>query len=529
MENTTVTTANATVVDDNVTSTWLSNVTNALTTSEIATSASDVTSIVTSTPTQPLTTMYDMGTTTEYYEYMYDEYMYPGYSFERPVYLYIWEILVIVTCLVNVIVISVLMRKKMRSATNMILTAIAISDSLTGLVTLPTYIMVYQRYDPYDPMQDDYYIDYSVNQSYTAYHYLQSGYQNQYPANYYGGEYDRNSSTSDQIYDYATQQPVDGYILTKTLCRGFMISKYFLSKSFHTISIFLTLFLGIQRYVSVAFPFKSQSFFSIKKTLIACLVIFVVSPILHAYHLGNEKAAGGLCRWELSETGCGSGCSYLWSAFVFRHFVPCVALIIVTVLFIMQLRLGEKNLRRMKTNKSQISRRMEENRRISIIVTAIVVVFLIPEIPYGIFLLYNAVDKTVNNGKNIDLETNRAIHMLYELVLVLSFHANFYIYSLFNHRFRKCLYRTYIKPLQRLVGDTRRLSISRTSLSSSRAATRKTECVSSNAEIELRALRSNSSDKSATMDTRFMESCSADITHSSHPDSHELEALNAKV
>lgn len=479
---------------------------------------------------------YDENSSYYYYEYDYgDEYMYPGYSFERPVYLYIWEILVVFVFLVNIVVISVLLRRKMRNATNMILAAIAISDSLTGLVTLPTYIMVYQNYDP---LQHHYYHDPNLNQSYSDYtHYDNTSRNGNIPQPV--NEYSSNSvnvsnSLADmagyQDYtDHVTQAPVDGYILTKSLCRGFMISKYFLSKSFHTVSIFLTLFLGIQRYVSVAFPFRSQSLFSVTNTIICCIVIFCLSPILHAYHLNSEKASNGLCQWELAEVGCGSGCAYLWFAFFVRHLIPCLALLVFTGLFIRQLRIGEKNLRRMDSTASQLSRRVEENRRISIVVTAIVIVFLVPEIPYGVFLFNNAIEKTMNNGKDINLETNRAIHMCYEILLVLSFHANFYIYTFLNRRFRKCLYRTFVKPVQRYVGDARRLSISRTSSMSHKTTTTRKTDFSSKSGNELYAIHRGSNDKSATLETKFMESFSVDITQSSHPDCHELEALNAKV
>ncbi|XP_060579358.1 uncharacterized protein LOC132736275 [Ruditapes philippinarum] len=444
----------------------------------------------------------------EDYDYDYkDIYMYPGYSFERPVYLYIWEILVIFVFLVNIIVIMVLLSRKMRNATNMILAAIAVSDSLTGLVTLPSYIMVYMRYDPLPENYGD-----QGNYSYNDYTPIYLGNDTTYGNDYYG-----------------SQMAQDGYSLSKNLCNGFMISKYFLSKSFHTISIFLTLFLGIQRYVSVAYPFKSHFLFSEGKTLIWCGVIFAVSPVLHSYHLGSNKAVGGLCQWELAESGCGAGCIYLWFAFFLRHLIPCVTLFVFTGLFIRHLHLGERNLRRMDSTASQLSRRVVENRRISIIVTAIVIVFLVPEIPYGIFLLYNAMQKTLDNGKGIKLESNRAIHMSYELLLVVSFHANFYIYTILNRRFRKCLYRTFIKPVQRYVGDPRRLSVvSRTSSNSLKTSTRKTE-FSSKSGHELNYIRRKSSEKSGTLDTKFMESFSCDITQSSHQDAHELQKLNANV
>ena len=129
-------------------------------------------------------------------------FLYEGFDFERPIYTFIWIILVIFTTLFNIVVIIVLLRKKMRNVIHMVLVAIAISDSMTRLVTLPTYIYTYSHYEP-------------------------------------GGKNSR-----------AT------YVLDKHWCNAFWLSKFFLSKWFHTVSIWLTIFLCTQRFVSV-FPQKT--------------------------------------------------------------------------------------------------------------------------------------------------------------------------------------------------------------------------------------------------------------------------------
>jgi hypothetical protein len=179
-----------------------------------------------------------------------------------------------------------------------------------------------------------------------------------------------------------------------------------------------------------------------------CLFTFLLSPILHAFHLYKNKADGGLCQWALSGPGCGEDCIYLWISFIVRHFIPCVTLVVFTSLFIHQLRKGEKKFRRTDSSSSQYTRRVSENRRISFIVTTVVVVRLIPEIPYSIFLLFNSLDVTINKGKEIDIETNRIFHLCYEICLVCSFLAHFYIYILFNSSFRKRLYEIFIKPVK---------------------------------------------------------------------------------
>ncbi|XP_060588674.1 sex peptide receptor-like [Ruditapes philippinarum] len=387
-----------------------------------------------------------------------DVFMYPGYSFERPVYLYVWEILVLLTLLQNILIVLVLMQKKMRNPTNIVLSAIAISDSLTGLVTLPTYIMVFQRYDPLD--YDVEYIDQPLEYENGSSLNIGNSYNENSTTTPFVGTYLMNNLTgtlSPVTFSNSTEPsnhasafaPVDGYTLTKTLCQNFMISKYFLSKSFHTVSIFLTLFLEIQRYVAMAHPYTYDRCLNrLKVVNLYCILTFLLSPILHAFHLYKNKADGGLCQWALSGPGCGEDCIYLWISFIVRHFIPCVTLVIFTVLFIHQLRKGEKNFRRTDSSSSQYTRRVSENRRISFIVTTVVVVRLIPEIPYSIFLLFNSLDVTINKGKEIDIETNRIFHLCYEICLVCSFLAHFYIYIIFNRKFRKRLYKMFCKPVR---------------------------------------------------------------------------------
>jgi hypothetical protein len=369
----------------------------------------------------------------ENYTYEYgDEYMYPGYKFERPVYLYVWETLVILCFIQNIIVLSVFMRRKMRNPTNNVLSAIAVSDSLTGLVTLPTYIMVYQTLDPFI-------------------------------ANNY--EYEFGNQTTLQ----PTHPPVDGYVLTKSLCRGFMFSKDVLSKSFHTISIFLTLFLEIQKYVSMAYPYKYETCFNrFKVANIYCVLTYLLCPLLYVFHLVREKAEDGLCQWEIPVAECAKDCIYLWVAFVVRHLIPSVTLLTFTILFMYQLKKGEDTFKRVDSNSSQYSRRVSENRRICIVVTTVVAVRLVPEIPYCILLLYNSVDLTFHMGKGMDIKTNRIIHMTYELCLIITFLANFYIYIIVNKTFRKHLYHTILLPLRTKLCHTLSHKRLRSSMISSR-------------------------------------------------------------
>ena len=372
-------------------------------------------------------------------DYEYKTFSYEGFDFERPIYTFIWEILVIFTTIFNIVVIVVLLRKRMRNVIHMVLVAIAISDSMTGLVTLPTYIYTYSHYEA-------------------------------------GGQHRRAA-----------------YVLDKDWCNAFMISKFFLSKWFHNVSIWLTLFLGAQRFVSVLFPFKTQRIFTMKNTFIFVMVIFVLSPILHIYHVIHMKAhvKHGLCHWTLQDNW---SIVQLWVTLLLMHLIPCILLVFMTSLMIYRLFTALSNVMGGDgRNSSMTERRHKWNRRMSIIVSTIVIAFLIPEVPYGIFLLITLVQ--IHSGNSImPLKVNRGFHAGYEILLVLSFHANFWIYTVLNKRFRSELKKTGAELLNlvyRLAGKpVRKLSVTSTSFTGGKTAE---SSLSTRTGIKLKDLGASSS------------------------------------
>ena len=321
----------------------------------------------------------DYGNTTSNNYYFY----YRFFGFEKVLYLYIWEILVILTTIANILVMLVLSRKSMRNTTHVILIAIAVSDSLTGLVTLPVY-----------------------------------------------------------IYGFSNTVGVD-LQFTEGWCEAFMLIRLFISKSFHTMSIWFTVCLVFQRFISVTRPFQAQTLYTMPKTLMMIGAVAVLSPILHVYHLTNKKAAHGRCAWTL-KSPCTGDCAYLWITIFLMHLIPCILLVIFTSLMIFVMCNAEEKIHESQliTNQRILKRRAAQNRRISIIVIVVVVIFLIPEIPYGIFLLIS-VSLRHSGEELLPLESNRAFHCAYEILLVLNFHANFWVYTIINRKFRIGLKRTF--------------------------------------------------------------------------------------
>ncbi|KAL3883350.1 hypothetical protein ACJMK2_029634 [Sinanodonta woodiana] len=312
----------------------------------------------------------DLGNDSLYY----NVFVYQLYDYEENIYIYLWTFLVILTTVANVLIVAIFVRKSIQTPTNRILLFIAISDSLTGLVTLPTYIHVYTR--------------------------EKHGVVN----------------------------------LNESWCEAFIISKFYISQAFHTVSIWQTVLLGFQRFCCVWFPFKTNSWFSARRTLFAVAVINIGAFIINSYQLHNKKADKmlGLCQWKI-EDPCVESCIFLWITLLLVNILPSGLLLVLTILMIHKL--FHHTNRKGSLSEEQSRERDKQNKKASIIVVCIAIIFLIPELPFGIFVLMTVIKR--HGGSDIlVLRENRIFQFVYEIVLLLSFHANFWVYIIINKRFR---------------------------------------------------------------------------------------------
>ncbi|KAK3581315.1 hypothetical protein CHS0354_016160 [Potamilus streckersoni] len=338
-------------------------------------------------------------------EYNYIEFFFKLHDFENNMYVCFWTFLVIIMAFANVIIVAVFVRKCMRTTTNLILLFISISDSLTGLVTLPTYIYVF------------------------------------------------------------TSGDLEWVGLNEGWCEAFMISKLYVSKAFHTVSIWQTLLLAFQRFVCVWFPFKTKSWFTTGRTLITVAVITIIAFVIHSYHLNVKKAdkKEGLCRWTI-ENPCVESCAFLWITLLLVHIFPCVILLVLTVLMIQKL--FHRNIQKESNSAEQSRERNQQNKRASIIVVCIAIIFLIPEIPYGVFLLVTVL-KSHSGPEILPLRENRIFHLIYEIALLLSFHANFWVYITMNRRFREELKSMFLDRMRKILPKRATVTLATVSMETS--------------------------------------------------------------
>lgn len=310
---------------------------------------------------------------TSNYEVYESGYFMEIYPFEITVLGYLQPTLVLLTTLTNLFVVGFFLSKKNRGKpTNLLFVSIALSDTLTGVTLLPNSVEVYAK---------------------------------------------------------------DVYMLSEAWCNAYMLLRLYVSPVFHTVSVWQTVVLGIQRYLCVCHPFISGRICTFWKTFVSIVVMYCGAIILHTYHLLNNNLGHFRCRWNI-EVPCAESCVYLWFCLVLQHLMPCLLLVLLTFVTLRELNKAQKRVSSMSLHRKirKNSNRSTQDRIITITATLIVICFLIPELPHGIYKLVFVIYQ--HSGVHILPYENHVIISVYEIALIVSYNANFWIYCIMMHDFR---------------------------------------------------------------------------------------------
>ncbi|KAL3836136.1 hypothetical protein ACJMK2_021585 [Sinanodonta woodiana] len=339
-----------------------------------------------------------------------DFYYHKIFPFEIPILGYLLPTLIFLMTLMNFFVVGIFLRNCNKKPTTILFLSIAISDTLTGVAAVPGSLYVY------------------------------------------GLERD---------------------LLTLRTCRLVLMLRLYVFPVFHTVSVWQTLALGFQRYMCVCHPFSSRNWCTIKKTVAAIAVFYIMAICIHSFHLVKEKTHKGailhLCAWVI-EKPCTDSCAYMWMTLLLIHLLPCALLTIMTAMTIYTMRKSTIKMENINCNKESGKRRWSRDRQINIMVVSIAIAFLIPEFLNGIFYIILIVKEYIS-GEILPHEIIRLASAIYMVLLVVSFNFNFWVYCCMMKDFRRKVLRFltffYVKQgFQRL----RSLS-SRSSMRSSRSST----------------------------------------------------------
>ncbi|XP_033755663.1 sex peptide receptor-like [Pecten maximus] len=341
--------------------------------------------------------------TVEYYYYYDDnspEVVSVAAPFIVPMMGYVYPIVAILTILMNGLVVTVFTRK-MRTPTSIILVALAISDTLTCLCMLPDSVYLYtlKNYKTYLPYRWCVYRHYIVG---------------------------------------------DLYRVTRTW------------------SNWITVVLGLQRYIVVRLPFKAKQISSSRNSIIACVVACVIAVTVHlnlflfieVHQLPvtsetNETLPDG-CYLTVPEfyiEAVGDIGKAVWMYYLisgtFSRFLPCLLLLVSTCLLVYELRKGQ----RFVVTACQNASSKRNTKQITQFVVAILVIFLISElhdaVAFGIYVYEIASDRLASIlTQKVDAIWDYTGVML----SLVGFQCNFWIYLLMSSQFRSALKSLCLSP-----------------------------------------------------------------------------------
>ena len=306
---------------------------------------------------------------------------------------YITFFIALATILTNILLISVFIFRSSRSYTTIVLTSLAISDTIICITRLPEAI--------YFNMAGNYKALYVTYKWCMANHVL-----------------------------------------------------YVIYQIFRMTSNWFTALLGVQRLLVIALPFKHAKFCNNRITFIIIGVIGVVSVLLNLYEgLGIYIAELPIyTSWFFNESlpsSCIKDISlglieafgdpkksnllfFIFSGLLYRV-LPVVVLLVSTVALAFFLS-KRKNVR------SSASQRNSQIQRLTILIFTILVVFLIAEVQDGIaFFIYAAELSQDKKRQILSKEDDILWDTISSLLSLISYACNFWIFFLMSHQFRSAL------------------------------------------------------------------------------------------
>lgn len=298
----------------------------------------------------------------------------------------LYPIVAILTVVTNILVVGVFLKQKMKSPTTTLLIGLAIGDAGVGAVTLPLHIY---------------------------YHSLQN-------------------------YRFTLEYPG---------CIFYHVAPV-ISTILHTVSVWVTMVLGVQRYLVVSHPFKGPKYCTIRASVIVLVYIYVFATAMYFpqfFYLNYREIVvnGGngivyqVCEcWATDVPAVYEGKLKILKLSLAK-LIPCIILAITTILLVRKLDKEARQSGSLHAERQSVNRETREARlirRTSLMIVVIVVTCLVVEVPNGLRYLTRTI-----NPEALDPETDLFLVAILNVCTLLNFHINFWIYICLSQEFRKTL------------------------------------------------------------------------------------------
>ncbi|XP_013383231.1 sex peptide receptor-like [Lingula anatina] len=314
-------------------------------------------------------------------------------EYKVPIYGYLSPIVVLFTVITNVLICVILLRRHMRTPTNVLLVFMALSDLFTGLFPLPFLLYVY---------------------------------------------------TAGRYVDYL---PFDTCWMYKYLFE-------IIPTIFHTASIWLTVALACQRYVYICHSTRAREWCTIPNVIKATCIIYILSILSQLSRcldtditacevpsLVNPNETITTCFEQLTPLIEANQNLYynifFWYRVVVIHAIPCVTLVVMNALLVRALRRARRRRERLlQQNRKSEWKKIHESNCTTLMLIAVVGVFLVVEVPMAISFILYIVQNTFELLILTD-DTQQSISMIINFFILLSYPLNFFIYCAMSRQFRE--------------------------------------------------------------------------------------------
>ncbi|CAG5125135.1 unnamed protein product [Candidula unifasciata] len=211
----------------------------------------------------------------------------------------------------------------------------------------------------------------------------------------------------------------------------------------HMMAMWLTVSLAVFRYIFVCKHHLASSMCSMQRARLTVFVVFVVTvvsniPYLFTYQVKNKNTDANRppCYWVDASDFALHHPMYIyfvhWLFGVVIKILPCILLAYLSTLLIVAMQQAKKRRARLLNNVSRVINHdsSSEHNRTTMMLVAVVLCFIVTEIPQGLVAWISAVDQ--------DFFDNVYIHLgdLMDILVLVNSAVNFILYCIMSQQFR---------------------------------------------------------------------------------------------
>lgn len=228
------------------------------------------------------------------------------------------------------------------------------------------------------------------------------------------------------------------------------------SLTLHAISIWLTVTLALFRYIFIRYPRQGTELCTIYRAKVAIVAVVLVTTIMctpnsASYVIKSEENDTLYFVGMKMETSVDTFLSIFnfWLQAIFIRLVPCFWLTVLSILLIRAMQDVEKNrkrlMARMCTSENSGGRERKTNRTTRMLL-AVVILFLITEIPQGILTILSG---TIDN---FFMQYYTPLGDLQDILALINNGINFILYCTMSKQFRDTFFKIFFKNFLKYEG-----------------------------------------------------------------------------